>query len=1113
MQPFADRSARLRLLLLSSLLAASTWAAPPATVGVPGSYQDKAGCPGAWQPECSATKLTYSAQLDLWIGTFNVSAAGSYEYKIALNNGWDENYGADGSPGGSNIPLNVAAPGAVTFIYDHKTHWAADSTGTRQVIAAVPGSFQHLIGCSGDWQPDCYLSLLEGTGGGLYKFTTTKLTKGSYECKVALNGSWNENYGAGGARDGSNIGFTVPSDFAEVDFVYNPATHVLKVFIGGAPPGDLGLAQGHWISRDTLAWNIGSPPAGTTFALHGHPSGGLDLSVSGVTGAMTTIPLTLDPAGLSADQRARFPHLASLAALKIGAGDLSRAALLLKGQLAISAVSGGKLLDATALQIPGVLDDLYAYGGQLGVTFSRGRPTLRVWAPTAVSVNLLLYGSSTAATPTSVSMTPAGTTGTWVATGDASWRGKFYRYEVKVYVRSTRSVVINQVTDPYSLSLSTNSALSQIVDLSDPALMPPGWSEVEKPELHALADSVLYELHVRDFSAGDESVPAEHRGTFLAFTHARSRGMRHLARLAEAGLTHVHLLPAFDFATVEEDKGRWLSPSGNLASFPPDSERQQEAVMAVSELDGFNWGYDPWHYTVPEGSYATNPDGAQRIVEFRRMVQALNRAGLRVVMDVVYNHTTAAGQDPRSVLDRIVPGYYHRLNQDGNIETSSCCQNTASEHTMMGKLMLDSVLTWATAYKVDGFRFDLMGHHMKANLLAIQAALRGLTEKRAGVDGSKVLLYGEGWNFGEVANDARGVNATQLNMAGTGIGTFSDRLRDATRGGGPFSPRRDQGFATGLFLDPNGVTQGQPQTLKQLLHLTDLVRLGLAGNLRDWRFVDGTGASVQGWQVDYNGQPAGYALTPLDTISYVSAHDNETWFDALQAKLPQSMPMSTRVRVHNLGNSIVALGQGIPFFHAGDEILRSKSGDKNSYNSGDWFNRLDFTYQANNWGVGLPPARDNQADWAVLRPLLHDRSLQPLPADILRARDHFEELLRIRSSSSLFRLGSAAAILSRVKAYNTGPAQTPGLIVLSIDGSSREGEKGQAVVLFNATGQAQTFQDAAFRQRKLSLHRVQKSSSDPVVRQSRFDRRSGTFTVPAWTAAVFIAGGDGGGED
>ncbi len=156
---------------------------------------------------------------------------------------------------------------------------------------------------------------------------------------------------------------------------------------------------------------------------------------------------------------------------------------------------------------------------------------------------------------------------------------------------------------------------------------------------------------------------------------------------------------------------------GRAGTHPPDSDQQQAAITAAEDLDGFNWGYDPFHYTTPEGSYATNPDGPTRIVEFREMVQALNQMGLRVVMDVVYNHTNAAGQDDKSVLDRIVPGYYHRLNDTGQVETSTCCQNTASEHNMMEKLMVDSLLTWATEYKVDAFRFDLMGHHSLANML------------------------------------------------------------------------------------------------------------------------------------------------------------------------------------------------------------------------------------------------------------------------------------------------------------------------------------------------------------------------------------------------------------
>ena len=208
---------------------------------------------------------------------------------------------------------------------------------------------------------------------------------------------------------------------------------------------------------------------------------------------------------------------------------------------------------------------------------------------------------------------------------------------------------------------------------------------------------------------------------------------------------------------------------------------------------------------------------------------------------------------------------------------------------MMGKLMVDSVVTWAKQYKVDGFRFDLMGHHPKANMLAVRTALDELTPAKDGVDGKKIFLYGEGWNFGEVANNARFVQATQANMAGTGIGTFNDRLRDAVRGGGPFDGDPGiQGFGSGLYADPNGnPINGTPAEQRaRLLHYQDLIKVGLTGNLADYRFVDRNGNVVTGAEVDYNGSPAGYTADPQEAITYVDAHDNETLFDAYAAKLP-----------------------------------------------------------------------------------------------------------------------------------------------------------------------------------------------------------------------------------
>ncbi|MFC7639925.1 hypothetical protein ACFQX6_01845 [Streptosporangium lutulentum] len=310
-------------------------------------------------------------------------------------------------------------------------------------------------------------------------------------------------------------------------------------------------------------------------------------------------------------------------------------------------------------------------------------PRLSVWAPTARKVELALYSGSSGAGRTVHEMRRDDATGVWSVRGQPGWKGRYYTFLVTVYAPAAGKIVTNEVTDPYSLSLAADSVRSQLVDLSDRSLQPGGWSSLAKPEPVAQQKASIYELHVRDFSASDASVPADQRGTYAAFG-GDGNGMKELRKLAQDGLTHVHLLPVFDMATVPERRADRAEPDCDLASMPADSELQQACVTGSAAKDSFNWGYDPSHYTVPEGSYASEPDGSARIKEFRSMVGGLNGAGLRVVMDVVYNHTHAAGQDPTAVLDRIVPGYYHRLLDDGAVATSTCCANTAPEHAMMG---------------------------------------------------------------------------------------------------------------------------------------------------------------------------------------------------------------------------------------------------------------------------------------------------------------------------------------------------------------------------------------------------------------------------------------------
>lgn len=994
----------------------------------------------------------------------------------------------------------------------------ADHTPLPEVVTLV-GSLQSELGCPGDWQPECTSTALLPVDGepGVYR-ATFDVPTGDWETKVALGGSWTENYGAGGAAGGANIPLQAPG--GAVTFTYDHRTHLLTDDVADAPSGQV---SAHWLDRDVVAWDTAAVPGAASFRLYGAPDGGMGVQDGAVTGATESYPLRRTGDALPVDLAAEVPHLAQLDPLSLPRSTRARVRDLLKGQLLVAALDAdGRVLATSGVQVPGVLDDVYAGAAkrELGLSWQRGhRPHLALWAPTARSVTLHVYSDGTDGTDdtdgtggdplASVPMT-VNRDGVWQVTGERSWEGRYFLYEVEVFVPETGAVEHNLVTDPYSVGLSTNSERSLLVDLDAPALQPAGWSDLAKPALVRPEELSLYELHVRDFSITDETVPAAHRGTYEAFTDTGSDGMTHLRDLADAGLRAVHLLPVNDIATIEERRSQQREPDCDLDSFAPDSEAQQACVLEVAGQDGFNWGYDPLHWTTPEGSYSTDPSDATRIREFREMVASLNRTGLRVVQDVVYNHTSDAGQDGRNVLDRIVPGYYHRLEpQTGAVETSTCCSNTAPEHTMMGKLVVDSIVTLVRTYKLDGIRFDLMGHHPKQNILDVRAALDRLTPARDGVDGTSVYLYGEGWNFGEVADDARFVQATQANMAGTGIGTFNDRLRDAVRGGGPFDEDpRVQGFASGLVTDPNGVAaNGSVAEQRARMLLTqDQIRVGLTGNLAGYRFTDRTGAVVTGADVPYGGAPTGYTADPQEAVTYVSAHDNETLYDALAFKLPQDTPMADRVRMQTLALATTAFGQGVSFWHAGSEQLRSKSLDRNSFDSGDWFNVLDWSGRTNGFGRGLPPAPDNEDKWPFMRPLLADPDLLPAPADIAAARDAADALLAVRASTPLFSLGTAERVQQKVSFPGSGPDQAAGVITMHVDdtvGEDVDPALSGVVVVLNVSTEARTQVVPGAGASTWELHPALAASADPVVKTSSVD--GDAFTVPARTAAVFVA--------
>ncbi|MFE6507228.1 pullulanase-type alpha-1,6-glucosidase [Nocardioides sp. NPDC057767] len=869
-------------------------------------------------------------------------------------------------------------------------------------------------------------------------------------------------------------------------------TGYLLPSVGSAPELDLSKAHAQWIDKSTvvLPKEKASSSALSTQLVYDRDGG-----ITVEDGALSSEGhwLRLQPGSLSDEQKARFPHLKEYAAFTVDPRDRDRIREALAGQVVLTQrIGNGALVTGTGVQTQGILDDLYAARAEkasLGPVFKDGKVTLSVWAPTAHEVKLELDGKS-------VRMRRDRASGVWSATGSASsWRGKEYRYLVKVWAPSVQKLVTNKVTDPYSVALTADSERSVVVELGDRSLAPKGWSTLKKPEAVALKDAQIQELHIRDFSVEDET--SEHPGGYLAFADEDSDGVKHLRKLAESGTSYVHLLPAFDIATIPEKKGDQTTPDCDLESYAADSDEQQECVAAAAAGDAYNWGYDPYHYTVPEGSYATDPDGTDRTVEFRRMVKALNEDGLRVVMDVVYNHTTSSGQAKTSVLDRIVPGYYQRLLADGSVANSTCCANTAPENAMMGKLVVDSIVTWARDYKVDGFRFDLMGHHPKANMLEVRKALDALTLEKDGVDGKSIILYGEGWNFGEIADDARFVQATQKNMAGTGIATFSDRARDAVRGGGPFDADPGvQGFASGLYTDPNSSSANgtEAEQRARLLHYQDLIKVGLSGNLADYSFTDTDGRRVTGAEVDYNGSPAGYAAEPGDALAYADAHDNESLYDALTFKLPASTSTADRARMQVLAMATAALSQGPALSQAGTDLLRSKSLDRNSYDSGDWFNAIHWDCEdGNGFGRGLPPATDNRDKWPYAKPLLGSVSA-PSCSDVDGASAAYQDLLRIRTDEPAFHLATTGQVQEKLSFPLSGKEETPGVITMRL---------GDLMVVFNATTttQRQTVKDAEGA--GYQLHPTQAGGADEVVKSSSFDSGSGTFTVPARTVAIF----------
>lgn len=826
----------------------------------------------------------------------------------------------------------------------------------------------------------------------------------------------------------------------------------------------------------------------------------------------------------------RYPHLRDFHCYRVSI-DQEHIKQLLKTPLAIINQQGkSNVINGTWLQTANIIDVLYTSGendaneeNALGASLTSQGVEFKLWAPTALSIKVQLFDKNKQpVVPHILVMQEDTNTGIWSASSSKSLNEQFYRYQITLYHPRTQKIAQITTTDPYSLSLSTNSEYSQIVDLNHPLTQPEGWltqldTPVKQPE-----NNILYETHIRDFSAHDQTLNhKQSRGKYLAFTEKNSAGIQHLKALKAAGINSIHLLPTFDIGTIDEnsktvidinntlndicqktqledicalniDKSQRLNQY--LATLPNTSTQQQAIISALRSKDNYNWGYDPFHYTVPEGSYAVNPDGVNRIIEFRSMVQALHNLGFRVIMDVVYNHTHQAGLAPTAVLDKIVPNYYQRLDIfTGNIAQSTCCDNTATEHVMMEKLMIDSLVVWARDYKIDGFRFDLMGHQPKSSMLKARKAVKAVD--------TDTYFYGEGWNFGEVANHQRFEQASQLALGGTEIGTFTDRLRDAVRGGAFNAQgqaiRKSQGIANGLATLPNDLQTGDERL--RYLTLADQLRIGLTGNLANYAITTADDEIRKGRDIPYGDQPTGYALDPADTINYVSKHDNQTLWDNNQYRIDYALSTEQRVRMQLLSLAYPLFAQGIPFIHMGSELLRSKGFLRDSYDYGDWFNYVDFTKQSNNYHTGLPPAEKDQQNWPMIKTLRQENAGKDnvTAENITFSASVFLDLVRIRMSTPLFRLTNAEQIIEKVRFHNTGSKQQLGVIAMSITGDQSH---PSVVVIFNNAGEPKTinFTHADSYQ----LHPIQQQGTDDIVKTSKVKRNS--FTVPALTTAVFV---------
>lgn len=633
--------------------------------------------------------------------------------------------------------------------------------------------------------------------------------------------------------------------------------------------------------------------------------------------------------------------------------------------------SDGASIKSYELYDTAEFENKYTYKGELGACRLNNKTEFTVWTPIYSQVNVAIYDAGEGGDATEYPMT-RGERGEWTATVNKDLDGKYYTYKL-----IDKNGNVKEVVDPYAVSAGRDGKRGMILDLN--RTNPNGWENHARPKARgSYSNAIIYEAHIRDLSINPNSgVSAENRGKFLGLTEraSESNGNKKtpLDHMVDLGVTELHILPMFDFATVKEDF----------------------SVATYNKQCEYNWGYDPLNYNVPEGSYCSNAaDGAVRVKELKQMIMALHEAGIRVIMDVVYNHVHDAD---KSCFQALMPGYYFRTNADGSFKAASGCGNdTASERAMFRRFMVESVNYWADEYKIDGFRFDLMGLHDTVTMNEIYATL---AEKNP-----DIMIYGEGWKMDSLAEteDVKAANMFNAVLM-PNIAFFDDATRDMLKGGGFGRPISEPGFISG---SKNKAA----------------VYMGAAGGTYHPDVGYGRAGKIS------------FAVSPTQNVNYVSCHDNTTLWDKINVSTPDA-DNQTRKAMNRLAAVAVLTSQGPAFFLAGEEMLRSKpTTQKNDYdNHAEKWCDSDYWFAENSY---RSPDSVNAIDW----------SLAKTNADMV---EFYKQLIALRKNSPMFRISDKSQLDACLKILDK--QKNDGVAAYEVkDPNSDE----IAVVMFNPTDAA-----------------------------------------------------------